>query len=477
MSDSDLPSDEAGRAGKTAQALSSALREALQRAGTSGITGTTGGTLAVAYSGGLDSSVLLDVAAAHAAAGGMTLLALHVHHGLSPHADAWQAHCQASCERLGVPFFAARVSLDNVAGSGVEEAARVARYAALGRMCREHGAAILLSAHHLDDQAETVLLQLLRGSGLAGMSGMEACNTAPGLLGDDATLIVRPLLGITRTQLEAYAAARSLPHIEDESNADTRYARNALRHLVMPALGQSFHGYQQRLARAAGHAQGAQELLREVAVQDLERCRSDDHLLMPALRELSEQRFFNLMRHWFGLRGMRMPSAAWMHEMRAQLMQADVEAQLCVSHPDGEVHRYRERVFLAPRRTPPEEGAVLRLKWAGEKSLRVAACYGALHFDLLAAADTRPGFDAAWLAAQTLSVQGRSGGERVKLAANRPARSLKQHFQSADVPAWERPYLPLLFAGDALIFAAGIGMDCAHFSSGGERVAIRWQAG
>ncbi|WP_343585846.1 tRNA lysidine(34) synthetase TilS [Herbaspirillum sp.] len=472
MSDFANPPDHPRSAPKAAQAVQQALGALLAAVPA----GERPAGLAVAYSGGLDSSVLLDAAAAFAAAHGLRLLALHVHHGLSPHADQWQRHCEARCDELGVPFFAERVSLAGVADSGVEEAARVARYAALGRMCREHGAGILLTAHHLDDQAETVLLQLLRGSGLAGMSGMDACNAAPGLLGDDATLIARPLLGMTRAQLEQYSAARKIAHIEDESNADVRYARNALRHGVMPALGSAFPGFQQRLARAAGHAQGAQELLHEVAAQDLAQCRHGEHLLMPALRQLSEQRFFNLMRHWFALRGMRMPSAAWMQEMRAQLLQAGAEAQLCVSHPDGEVHRYRDRVFLAPRRTPPAEGEVIRLAWSGQAQLRVDAYYGWLRFESIGAGDARPGIDAAWLARQPLAVRGRDGGERVKLAANRPARSLKQHFQSADVPAWERPYLPLLFAGDELLFAAGIGMDCAHFSFAGERIVIGWQA-
>ncbi|MFJ3057456.1 tRNA lysidine(34) synthetase TilS [Herbaspirillum sp. NPDC087042] len=433
-------------------------------------------TLAVAYSGGLDSTVLLDVAAQLAQQQGVRVLGLHVHHGLSPHADAWLVHAQDFCAQRGLPLHAEHVQLDKVADSGVEEAARLARYAALGRLCRQHGARLLLTAHHLDDQAETVLLQLLRGSGLAGLSGMDSCHAAPALLGDPDTLVARPLLGITRAQLESYAQQQGLAWIEDESNADPRYTRNALRHQVMPALGQVFPGYQQRLARSAGHAQGAQELLREVAEADLAQCRRDDHLLMPALRSLSEQRFLNLMRHWFGLRGMRMPSAAWMQEMRSQLLQADVEAQLCVSHPDGEVHRYRERVFLAPRRTPPDEGTVIRLRWEGQAQLRIDAYYGVLHVEVLAAEDGRPGFSPAWLRAQPLSVCARSGGERIQLGANRPARSLKQQYQSADVPAWERPFLPLLFAGDALIFAAGIGMDCAHFSSDGERVALRWQA-
>ncbi|BEV14946.1 tRNA lysidine(34) synthetase TilS [Herbaspirillum sp. DW155] len=455
----------------------SALRQALQATLAATAFDTTRDTLAVACSGGLDSTVLLEVAAQWQQESGGRLVALHVHHGLSVNADAWLIHVQDFCAQRGIACAFERVRLERVADSGIEEAARLARYAALGRLCRQHGARLLLSAHHLDDQAETVLLQLLRGSGLAGMSGMDQWNAAPGLLGDAHTLIARPFLSVPRAQLEAAARSWSLTWIEDESNSDPRYTRNALRHQVMPALGQVFPGYQQRLARAAGHAQGAQELLREVAEQDLAQCRHEDHLRMPALRALSEQRFLNLMRHWFALRGMRMPSAAWMQEMRTQLLQADVEAQVCVSHPDGEVHRYRERVFLAPRRSLPDEGESVSLRWSGQAQVHVPAFYGTLVFERLAEGDARPGFDPGWLGAQTLQVCGRSGGERIRLAANRPARSLKQQYQSADVPAWERPYLPLVWAGEALLFAAGIGMDCAHFagSSAGERIALRWR--
>ncbi|EJN09062.1 tRNA(Ile)-lysidine synthetase [Herbaspirillum sp. YR522] len=444
--------------------------------------GSPATTLALAYSGGLDSSVLLDAAAVLAARDGSRLIALHVHHGLSTDADGWLAHCRARCDALGVVFDSAQVQLDQGSGRGIEEVARVARYAALGRLCRQHGAQVLLTAHHQDDQAETVLLQLLRGSGLAGMSAMPSGQTAPALLGDAQTVIVRPLLGVGRKQIEAYAKARQLAHVEDASNADVRYTRNALRQRVMPVLEQDFAGYQQRLARAAVHAQNAQQLLHEIAELDLVQCRRDDHLLMPPLRLLSEQRFFNLMRHWFGLRGMRMPSLAWMEQMRAQLLTAREESQVCVSHPDGEVHRYRERVYLAPRRVLPdpddEQPVVVALPWKGEASLPVPHCYGVLRFDMIDADDpATPGFDADWLRAQSLEVRGRSGGERIRLAFNRPARSLKQQYQAADVPAWERPFLPLVSAGRSLLFAAGVGMDCTHLVTTGPRVRLRWQAG
>jgi len=437
-----------------------------------------GAVLAVAYSGGVDSSALLAVAAGVVRQAGWRLLALHVHHGLSPHADAWLAHCQARCAALGIDFAAERVVLEGVADSGVEEAARLARYAALGRMCRSHGASVLLTAHHQDDQAETILLQLLRGAGLAGLSGMQRFHHAAALLGDADILLARPWLEIARADIERYLRRHAVPHIEDESNADARYARNALRHQVMPALAAAFPGFQTRLARGAGHVQDAHVLMREVAAGDLALCAREDHLLLPALRRLSELRFHNLMRYWFGLRGMRMPSAAWMQEMRSQLMQAGEEAQVCVTHPDGEIHRYRDRVFLAPRRLmpPPEDG--IGWRWEGQASLAVPAWHGVLHLERIGGGETderAPGFASDWLAAQILSVRPRSGGERIKLGPTRPARSLKQHYQSADVPAWQRTWLPLIYAGETPIFAAGIGMDAAHLVTSGERVRMRWE--
>src|SRR5690606_945226 len=144
--------------------------------------------LAIACSGGLDSMVLLDLAHEHARVAGYSLLVLHVHHGLSPNADSWFQHVERECARRGIAFCAARVQVEQ-GGGGIEQGARLQRYKALGSLCREHGARLLLTAHHLDDQAETVLLQLLRGAGVAGMSGMETASSAPGLLGDDDLLL------------------------------------------------------------------------------------------------------------------------------------------------------------------------------------------------------------------------------------------------------------------------------------------------
>jgi len=437
--------------------------------------------IAVALSGGLDSMVLLRLAHAHARAHGFDLHAFHVHHGLSPNADAWRDHCAAAAADLGIPFDWRAVDVAR-GKSGIEAAARKQRYAALGAMCRAHGADVLLTAHHLDDQAETVLLQLLRGSGPSGLSGMDAANRAPGLLGDDHVLIARPLLGVARAGLEALAQAEGIRWVEDESNTDPRYTRNALRHQVMPALAAAFPGFQQRIARGAAHQRSARHLLDDLGAQDLTACLAGDGLDLARVRDLSRDRIDNLLRHWFATRRLAMPSTAWLAQMVAQILSAREDAQLLVEHPDVDVRRHRDHLYLVPRlpdlagmRDPDDAGIIEKhaqgFRWNGEAAIAFPDYGGTLHFDA-----AERGFDPAWLRAQALEIDFRKGGERLKLADNRPSRSLKMHYQASGIPAWERGRLPIVNAGLALLFAAGLGMDCRHVSDGPGRVALRWES-
>ncbi len=426
--------------------------------------------------------VLLHLASSWCRQHGVSLFAFHVHHGLSPHADAWLAHVEASAAALGAVADHRRVAVEKGA-SGIEAAARKLRYRALGEMCRAHGAGLLLTAHHLDDQAETVLLQLLRGSGPAGLSGMDAANSAPELLGNPDLVMARPLLPLARAELEAYAGEHNLAWVEDESNLDPRYARNALRHTVMPALAQAFPGFQARFARSAAHAQSAQRLLDELAAQDLAASLVDGAIDVAHLRSMSLDRAYNMLRHWFRQQGLAMPSTAWLVEMVAQLVEARHDAQLLVTHPACHIRRHRDRLYITPKladlagmRDPDDEGVIEKLgepfTWNGESALAFPAYGGVLHFDVADA-----GFDAAWLRSRALVIDFRKGGERLKLAPNRPTRGLKAHYQAADVPAWERARLPIVSSGSDLLYAAGLGMDCHHFGSGADaRIALRWES-
>jgi len=439
------------------------------------------GPIAIAYSGGLDSTALLHLAATT----GRKLYAFHIHHGLSPNADAWEAHCRTECERKGITFASCRVTLD----SRSEASARKARYAALGELCTEHKVHLLLTAHHLDDQAETILLQLLRGAGPAGMSGMDAFNRAPTLLGTPDVLLARPLLQASRAELEEYVRENAIAHIEDESNADTRYARNALRHDVMPRLAEAFPGYQERFARSARHAQSAQRLLTEQAADDLRVCLAPAgadpravaavgigadpaaSLDLARVRTLSADRVSNLLRHWFAERGIRLPSASWLAEMQEQALTARDDANLKVTHPDCEVRRHRDRLYLVPRKPEPDAEKQACFRWNGEVSIDFPEFGGTLHFELAPL-----GLDPDWLRQQMLTIELRKGGEKLKPARNRPTRTLKQHYQTLGIPAWERERLPMVSIPGHILYAAGVGMDCHKLSSSPEhRLVFRWE--
>jgi len=424
---------------------------------------------------------LLRLAHAWTQEQGIPLYVFHVHHGLSPNADAWLAHCEQASAAIKATFDHRRVEV--VKGKdGVELAARKLRYRALGAMCAAHGVPLLLSAHHLDDQAETVLLQLLRGSGPAGLSGMETASRMPELLGSPDLVLARPLLSVSRAVLEQYAAAEGIAWVEDESNLDPRYTRNALRHKVMPAIAASFPGYQGRLARGAAHVESAQRILIEVASQDLAACMYGDTVDLERLQGFSRDRIDNLLRHMFAVRGLAMPSTAWLEEMVAQLFSARDDAQLKVTHPACHIRRHRGKLHITPRlpdlagmRDPDDIGVLdtpgQSFRWNGERSIAFPAYGGVLHFDL---ADS--GFDPAWLRGQQLIIDFRKVGERLKPAPNRPTRSLKQHYQALGVPSWERERAPIIGTGRDLLFAGGIGMDCRFVGVGqGGLIALRWE--
>lgn len=429
--------------------------------------------LAVAYSGGLDSEVLLHLCAGYAKQQQVFLVAFHVHHGLSPNADDWVQHCQARCIELDLPFEVAHIQLGSTQDDGVEATARSKRYAALGELATRHQVDILLTAHHQDDQAETMLLQLLRGSGVAGLCGMQQSHLAPDLLGNDSLILARPLLDCTREELQQLVRDNQLSHIDDESNLDTRYARNVLRLKIMPLLAQYFPGYQARFARTAHHAQSNLALIEQLAQQDFELCRVNPaiaHLDVARLQTLPDARIDHVLRYWITLHHVQMPSTARLAEMRKQLLHARDDAQVCIRHGDIELHRYRQQLSIST--LTREAPAPQQFVWQGEASIPFPAFGGVMHFDPVE--PEQFGIKRSWLLAQQLEMRPRQGGERLKLAPNRPTRDMKSHYQSLGIPYWQRERLPFIFTGKELLFAAGVGSHGKFLEQGEDCIVLHW---
>ena len=382
----------------------------------------SGKHVAVALSGGVDSVVLLHSLKQSAGEG---LSAIHVHHGLSPNADRWAQFCRRLCKRLGVPLVVKKVKVARREGRGLEAAARDARYKAF----QEIDSQAIALAHNLDDQAETVLMNLLRGAGARGASGM------PHEMKFKGKTLLRPLLGVPRSEIEAYARKHRLEWIEDESNADEALTRNFLRRRITPLLDERFPAWKRAVARAARHFSrkeaGANELLRQF------------------LRS----------------KGLRAPSEARLVEMLKQL--AARGRRTLIEHDGARLRVYRGNVSVEP---PPSAASFAALKWQGEAKLEIPALGGELRFRRARG----KGFDAGM---KSLQVRLRAGGERLQPDPRRPRRTLKNLFQEAGVPPWERERLPLLFSGDDLVWAPGLGIDARFRAAAGKRGLLpEWRA-
>jgi len=400
-----------------------------------------GQRLLLGFSGGLDSCVLLHLLAGLRTKCGYELAALHVHHGLSPNADAWQVYCAQTAAQYQIPLITRRVTVPRDSGLGIEAAARSARYAAL----LAEPVDMVVLAHHQDDQAETLLLQLLRGAGVKGMAAMplQAAteNGKPALL--------RPLLEVSRAALERYAHDHGLQWIEDESNLDQAYDRNFLRHHVFPVLEQRFPASHVTLARSAAHFAEAASLLDEVAREDAVRWISHGRLNVEALRTLSEPRARNLLRYWLSAYLSTLPNTRRLHEIQRQLAQAGAEAMVCIEVGEGQVRRYRDEAWFDNGGVQPLQREIT---WRGEPVLQLEG--GRLHVQQVLGA----GIALARLADGGLTVRARRGGESLRLHPARPARSLKNLFQEFGIPAWQRAAITLIYCGDELVAVPGIGV-------------------
>ncbi len=404
------------------------------------------GRLVLGYSGGLDSSVLL--AALCRAGLGERLLAVHVHHGLHADADQWLMHCQRQAELLDVAFIAERVDL---AGTGnLEQRARRARRQALLAHVGEQD--VLVLAHHRQDQAETLMLRLLRGAGVRGLAAMAPVQHWQG------HHIHRPLLAVSRADLEQAAAVWQLQWIDDPANDQLHFDRNFLRHKVMPVLAERWPEAGQAMQLSASVLAEQAELLDQLARQDFAECDgADDSLALTGWSALSAPRRRNLIYGWCRRRGIRPPPADRLARIDTELVPAADDRQPEIRWPDGVLLRYRQRLWLlSPAACEPLSGSYF---W--QPAAQPLLCFGEVSVclaeegELVLRASERP-----------LLVRAAEGGERILLRGHH--RQVSELWRAAGIPPWRRRRLPLFFIDDELVAAAAIGVADGWSAGPGE---------
>ena len=400
-------------------------------------------SVCVALSGGLDSVVLLEVVCALAPELDLDVSALHVDHGLHEQAGQWAKFCQQRCEVLGVSLDIERVTVPRDSGLGIEAAARQLRYAAFGKLSVDYVAL----AHHLDDQVETFMLQLLRGAGARGLSAMPLQRS----LGANGPVLLRPLLTLSRVQLADYAHAQGLEWVEDVSNAD-------LRHMLLPMLEQRFPAYRRTLSRASRNLADAARLADILGTQDVEALRVNGGLALDTLASWPVSRALNAVRCLLAEHGCPMPARRRLLEALRQAFEARSDSRVQVNIGNFSLRRYRRSLHVVRSVTVPEDW---HHTWRGEHEIALPPGLGSMRFEPAVGR----GLSAQRLRQQTVHIGFRRGGERMALANNRPHRDLGKLYQVAGIAPWLRQRTPLLFGGQHLAFVPGLGA-AAEFQAG-----------
>lgn len=368
----------------------------------------------VAYSGGLDSHVLLSLFAKLRETLLINVRAVHINHGLSKNAVSWAEHCAVVCRDLKIDFATYVISVDTQNGTSVEECAREKRYAIFADLLQEGD--MLLTAHHKDDQAETFLLQLLRGAGVKGLSAM------PEVKPFAKAMHARPLLTFSRAQLLQYATEQGLSWIEDESNQNTKYTRNFIRHDLMPLLSAREPAATQLIARSAAHCAEAQALLDEYVAVDLQQCAGSraDTLSVQQLIKLTPARQRLVLRSWIHKRGFRLPDHRRLEAILSDVLTADWDRMPCVQWGEAELRRYGDDIFIM------NSNDIAR------------TCSVSARGDL----------------PKNTTVKFRTGGEVVRIPG-RGTQSLKNLFQEWRIPPWERDSIPLWYVDEEIVAVEG----------------------
>ncbi len=419
----------------------------------------------VAYSGGVDSHVLLHAMAALRPQLSAAVNAVHVNHGLNPAAGQWAAHVISICDALSIPCHLFNVDARPRRGESPEAAARNARYHHFSQLIEAGD--VLLTAHHQEDQAETLLLQLLRGAGPHGLAAMPL--VAPFSAGQ----LARPLLNTAQALINDYAQERSLCWIEDPSNQERGFERNYLRHDVVPLLKAHWPAFSKTVSRAAAHCAEAAGLLDELAAEDLQRLSGGAaerplaaRISLDGLRQLAPERRKNIIRFWIRKCSLPTVSTKIMDQINTSLITARDDAVPLVRWPGGELRRYREDLYAMVPLEPFDPSLQFRWCWQ-EGALELPAAIGSVvaQTHLATSGDSSSkGLSRTQCEQQPLSVRFRQGGERCRLPGRTQHHQLKGLLQQAGVPPWQRDRIPLIYLGEQLAAVVGY-FYCAPFQA------------
>jgi tRNA(Ile)-lysidine synthase len=374
-----------------------------------------------------------------------TLKASHVHHGLSKNADKWVKFCEKLCAKLSISLDVNYIQLPQKKALGIEGEARRLRYEKLLQTKTD----LVVLAHHEDDQAETFLLQLIRGAGVKGLSSMAHF--------DDRRRLWRPLLNASRTDIESYAKKHQLKWIEDESNLNTDFDRNFIRSKILPILKNRFTHIIKVISRSASHLAEAQHLLDDLAELDLKSyLKSSNYkrkLQVKTLEKLSLSRAKNVLRYWLEINDQLMPSKDLLDECLRQALIAKKDATIKIQlSKDFEIRRYKDEIYIVKKNQKSNKN--YEIIWKGESEILLPN--GAqLNFKKVKGR----GINFKFLDHQKLKIRNRQGGEFFKPDSKRPTKKIKQLLQESDVPPWEREFFPMIFIGNELAAVPNFGID------------------
>lgn len=412
----------------------------------------------VAYSGGVDSHVLLHACSIlRQQLKSLFFSAVYIDHGLHDDSVHWSEHCKKITTELGFPFHSIQVNAQDKHGDGPEQAARVARYAALSTFIDKHS--VLLTAQHEDDQAETLMLQLLRGAGVDGLASMPSFNQF------NAGFISRPLLRVSKQHILHYAKNKSLKWVEDSSNYDVSYDRNFLRQEVIPLIQSRWPAFSKTTARSASHCAEASKVLAELSKELLSD--SVGHELSIQLLAGNKEETQRLMiREWLKTQGVRLPSKKILQQIQSML-KIDSNKPTLIAWADHQVRLFDNRLFYTPK---TEQLILHKVKWCGEV-LTLPNLLGIL----TRTTAVGEGIDKALWDSSTTSVRYRLGGERIKLAKRSGSKALKKLLNEEKIFPWVRDSIPLIYLDNHLVAVANLWLDERFLAKEGEQgYVIEW---